>query len=106
MYCPQCGSALPQDATYCTQCAAVVNPVDHVVKTMTRVTKDVLNTTGQALDRAAKAVEPTVDKAIQVTKEAADKTVKAVTPAVEKVAGATERVARNLKEKAQRRRQG
>ncbi len=104
MYCPQCGTQLPEGATYCTQCAAVVDPVDHVVKTLGRVTKNVLDTTGVALGRAAKAVEPVVDKTmkaieptaqkvVQVTKEAADKTARAVGPAAQKAARVTKTAA-------------
>ena len=80
MYCPQCGAALPEGATYCTQCAAVVKPVDHIVKTLGRVTKDLASSTNQALDRAAKVVQPAVDKTVKTIQPAMVETARALKP--------------------------
>src|SRR6266571_5317620 len=122
MNCPKCAANLPEGAAFCPACGAPRNEIDRLLRDAERAAKKAVDTVGAAMDRAAKELQPTFDKAVsavrpardvanavrpaaettaKVAKEVADKTIAAVKPAVTKAAETTESVARRVKERVQ-----
>src|SRR5256886_12302293 len=134
MNCHKCGTLLPAEAAYCPSCGAPRSEIDHFVRETERAVLLALTTGTEALDRAAKDLQPAFDKAVQtlrpaveavgkatndvvvamtpaaeatvrVAKEVADKTIAAVKPAVTKATERTGQAVHKIREKVRIRRQ-
>src|SRR3989475_8245693 len=93
----KCGTLLPAEAAYCPSCGAPRSEIDHFGRETERAVLLALTTATEALDRAAKDLQPAFDKAgqtlrppVQAFGKATNDVVVAMTPAPE----ATVRVAR------------
>src|SRR2546428_1545836 len=102
MNCHKCGTLLPAEAAYCPSCGAPRSEIDHFVRETDRAVLLALTTGTEALDRAAKDLQPAFDKAVQTLRpavqavgKATNDVVVAMTPAAE----ATVRVAREVADK-------
>src|SRR3989475_6578194 len=102
MNCHKCGTLLPAEAAYCPSCGAPRSEIDHFVRETERAVLLALTTGTEALDRAAKDLQPAFDKAVQTLRpavqavgKATNDVVVAMTPAAE----ATVRVAREVADK-------
>lgn len=132
MNCPKCGTLLPAEAAYCPSCGAPRSEIEHFVYETGRAVIQALSAGTAALDRAAKDLQPTFDKAVQtlrpaaeaigkatnevvvaftpaaeatvrVAKEVADKTIAAVRPAVTKATERTGHAVNRIREKVRSR---
>src|SRR3989442_15634506 len=128
MNCHKCGTLLPAEAAYCPSCGAPRNEIEHFVRETERAVLLALTTGTEALDRAAKDLQPAFDRAVQtlrpaleavgkatndaavtmtpmaeatarVAKEVADKTIAAVKPAVTKATERTGNAVHKIREK-------
>src|SRR6266702_4643226 len=107
MNCPKCAANLPEGAAFCPACGAPRSEIDRLLRDAERAAKKAVDTVGAAMDRAAKELQPTFDKAVSAVRPSieevarTDKTIAAVKPAVTKAAETTESVARRVKERVQ-----
>src|SRR2546428_6844363 len=102
MNCHKCGTLLPAEAAYCPSCGAPRSEIDHFVRETERAVLLALTTGTEALDRAAKDLQPAFDKAVQTLRPAVQAVGKAtndVVVAMTPAAAATVRVAREVADK-------
>ena len=128
MNCHKCGTLLPAEAAYCPSCGAPRSEIEHFVRETERAVILALTTGTEALNRAAKDLQPAFDRAVQtlrpaveavgkatndvvtamtpaaeatvrVAKEVADKTIAAVKPAVTKATERTGQAIHKIREK-------
>src|SRR2546430_4506832 len=97
MNCHKCGTLLPAEAAYCPSCGAPRSEIDHFVRETERAVLLALTTGTEALDRAAKDLQPALDKAVQTLRpavEAVGKPTNDVVVALTPLAEPTVRVAK------------
>src|SRR3989442_14774132 len=102
MNCHKCGTLLPAEAAYCPSCGAPRSEIDHFVRETERAVLLALTTGTEALDRAAKDLQPAFDKAVQTLRpavEAVGKATNDVVVAMTPMAEATGRVAQEVADK-------
>src|SRR3989442_6513715 len=102
MNCHKCGTLLPAEAAYCPSCGAPRSEIDHFVRETERAVLLALTTGTEALDRAAKDLQPAFDKAVQTLRpavEAVGKATNDVVVAMTPMAEATVRVAKEVADK-------
>src|SRR2546429_7294552 len=102
MNCHKCGTLLPAEAACCPSCGAPRSEIDHVVRETERAVLLALTTGTEALDRAAKDLQPAFDKAVQTLRpavEAVGKATNDVVVAMTPMAEATVRVAKEVADK-------
>src|SRR2546429_1587266 len=102
MNCHKCGTLLPAEAAYCPSCGAPRSEIDHFVRETERAVLLALTTGTEALDRAAKDLQPAFDKAVQTLRpavEAVGKATNDVVIALTPMAEATVRVAKEVADK-------
>src|SRR5256885_12200446 len=102
MNCHKCGTLLPAEAAYCPSCGAPRNEIEHFVRETERAVLLALTTGTEALDRAAKDLQPAFDKAVQTLRpavEAVGKATNDVVVAMTPMAEATGRVAKEVADK-------
>src|SRR5256712_2119051 len=102
MNCHKCGTLLPAEAAYCPSCGAPRSEIDHFVRETERAVLLALTTGSEALDRAAKDLQPAFDKAVQTLRpavEAVGKATNDVVVAMTPMAEATVRVAKEVADK-------
>src|SRR3989475_8245748 len=100
--CHKCGTLLPAEAAYCPSCGAPRNEIEHFVRETERAVLLALTTGTEALDRAAKDLQPAFDKAVQTLRpavEAVGKATNDVVVAMTPMAEATVRVAKEVADK-------
>src|SRR2546427_12822131 len=90
MNCPKCGAMLPAEAAYCASCGTPRSEIDHLLRQAERAVSRALVVGTTVLDRAAKELQPTFNKAVETLRpaveavgKAANDGVVAVTPAAE-----------------------
>src|SRR5207245_1565319 len=97
MNCPKCGAGLPAEAAYCPVCGTPRSEIDHLVRQAERAVNKALVVGTTMLDRAAKELQPTFNKAMETLRpavEAGGKTTNDVVVAVTPAAEATLRTAK------------
>src|SRR2546426_11510648 len=102
MNCHKCGTLLPAEAAYCPSCGAPRSEIDHFVRETERAVLLALTTGTEALDRAAKDLQPAFEKAVQTLRpavEAVGKATNDVVVAMTPMAEATVRVAKEVADK-------
>src|SRR3989442_11893018 len=63
MNCPKCGAMLPAEAAYCASCGTPRSVIDHLLRQAERAVSRALVVGTTVLDRAAKELQPTFNKA-------------------------------------------
>src|SRR2546428_6617166 len=81
MNCPKCGAMFPAEAAYCPSCGTPRSEIDHLMRQAERAVSRALVVGTTVLDRAAKELQPTFNKAVETLR-----------PAVEAVGKATNEV--------------
>src|SRR2546427_7136743 len=102
MNCHKCGTLLPAEAAYCPSCGAPRSEIEHFVRETERAVLLALTTGTEALDRAAKDLQPAFEKAVQTLRpavEAVGKATNDVVVAMTPMAEATVRVAKEVADK-------
>src|SRR2546426_11911901 len=102
MNCHKCGTLLPAEAAYCPACGAPRSEIEHFVRETERAVLLALTTGTEALDRAAKDLQPAFEKAVQTLRpavEAVGKATNDVVVAMTPMAEATVRVAKEVADK-------
>src|SRR3989441_8145035 len=98
MNCPKCGALLPAEAAYCPSCGTPRSEIDHLMRQAERAVTKALVAGTTALDRAAKELQPTFDKAVQTLRPAAEAIGKATNDFVVAVTPAAEASVRTARE--------
>src|SRR2546428_18436 len=102
MNCHKCGTLLPAEAAYCPSCGAPRSEIEHFVRETERAVILALTTGTEALNRAAKDLQPAFDRAVQTLRpavEAVGKATNDVVTAMTPAAEATVRVAKEVADK-------
>src|SRR2546421_8385411 len=102
MNCHKCGTLLPAEAAYCPSCGAPRNEIEHFVRETERAVLLAVTTGTEALDRAAKDLQPAFDRAVQTLRPAVEAVGKATNDfvvAMTPMAEATVRVAKEVADK-------
>src|SRR5256885_9105279 len=102
MNCHKCGTLLPAEAAYCPACGAPRSEIEHFVRETERAVLLALTTGTEALDRAAKDLQPAFEKAVQTLRPAVEAVGKATNDAgvaMTPMAEATVRVAKEVADK-------
>src|SRR2546422_1853080 len=84
MNCPKCGAMFPAEAAYCPSCGTPRSEIDHLMRQAERAVSRALVVGTTVLDRAAKELQPTFNKAVETLRPA----VEAVGKATDEVVGA------------------
>src|SRR2546429_7688141 len=100
MNCHKCGTLLPAEAAYCPSCGAPRSEIDHFVRETERAVLLALTTGTEALDRAAKDLQPAFDKAVQTLRPAVEAVGKATNDVVVAMTPMAEATVRGAKEVA------
>src|SRR5207244_12359808 len=93
------GTRLPAEAAYCPSCGAPRSEIEHFVRETERAVLLALTTGTEALDRAAKDLQPAFEKAVQTLRpavEAVGKATNDVVAALTPMADPTVRVANDV----------
>src|SRR3989449_10377231 len=86
MNCPKCGAMFPAEAAYCPSCGTPRSEIDHLMRQAERAVSRALVVGTTVLDRAAKELQPTFNKAVETLRPAVEAVGKATNDVV--VAGA------------------
>src|SRR5437867_1572071 len=100
MNCPKCGAVLPAEAAYCPVCGTPRSEIDHLVRQAERAVNKALVVGTTMLDRAAKELQPTFNKAMETLRPAVEAVGKATNDVVGAVTPAAEATLRTAKEVA------
>src|SRR3989442_2097813 len=87
MNCPKCGAMFPAEAAYCASCGTPRSEIDHLLRQAERAVSRALVVGTTVLDRAAKELQPTFNKAVETLRPAVEAVGKATNDVV--VAGTT-----------------
>src|SRR3989442_8372773 len=72
MNCPKCGAMLPAEAAYCASCGTPRSEIDHLLRQAERAVSRALVVGTTVLDRAAKELQPTFNKAVETLRPAVE----------------------------------
>src|SRR5256712_10453959 len=86
MNCQNCGAMLPAEAASCASCGTPRSEIDHLLRQAERAVSRALVVGTTVLDRAAKELQPTFNKAVETLRPAVEAVGKATNDVV--VAGA------------------
>src|SRR3989442_12078053 len=77
MNCPKCGAMFPAEAAYCPSCGTPRSEIDHLLRQAERAVSRALVVGTTVLDRAAKELQPTFNKAVETLRPAVEAVGKA-----------------------------
>ena len=100
MNCPKCGAMFPAEAAYCPSCGTPRSEIDHLMRQAERAVSRALVVGTTVLDRAAKELQPTFNKAVETLRPAVEAVGKATNDVVVAVTPAAEATFRAAKEVA------
>src|SRR2546428_12065881 len=81
MNCPKCGAMFPAEAAYCPSCGTPRSEIDHLMRQAERAVSRALVVGTTVLDRAAKELQPTFNKAVETLRPAVEAVGKAANAA-------------------------